>query len=507
MNDWSEYAVALARDPLAGGFLVIAIGALVSRLLFRQHPSWRAVARVVFLLLLTVLMRQGGIVPYQPLQSSGMPLRDTIIGVLKVAWWLWAAWFLVAVVSSIIVLDSRPREGKLIRDLLSALIYLAAIFAIIANVFNLPIQGLLATSGAIAIILGLALQSTLNDVFSGLVLSFSRPFRTGDQINIDGTTEGQVVEMNWRATHVLTGKRDLAILPNSTIAKAKIVNLNFPSSIHGIEATVRLVSPPAVGIEVIEAALLNAKPILTVPQPTIKVAAIDEGQTQYEVTAYVEGLGVTVSAHNELLDLIYRHAAVSGIRLAPAKDRPLPAPESREPASPSPSAPERVLGIVPLFAALTHEEREAIAKKLKQEVHERGEVVVTEETVLSSLFIVGRGVLSVTSFAGGIEREPLRFGPGDHYGEVGMLTGSPAGANITALATTTVFELAKADLMPILEARPQIAHELSQALAERQAAGRALATASEPGRGPLHAGLSNWFLVRIHRLLEVEASS
>jgi len=225
------------------------------------------------------------------------------------------------------------------------------------------------------------------------------------------------------------------------------------------------------------------------------------------VTAYVEGLGVTVSAHNELLDLIYRHAAVSGIRLAPAKDRPLPAPESREPASPSPSAPERVLGIVPLFAALTHEEREAIAKKLKQEVHERGEVVVTEETVLSSLFIVGRGVLSVTSFAGGIEREPLRFGPGDHYGEVGMLTGSPAGANITALATTTVFELAKADLMPILEARPQIAHELSQALAERQAAGRALATASEPGRGPLHAGLSNWFLVRIHRLLEVEASS
>ena len=63
----------------------------------------------------------------------------------------------------------RPHEGRLIQDLLSALIYLAATFAIIAYVFDLPVQGLLVTSGAIAIVLGLALQSRLNDVFSGLV--------------------------------------------------------------------------------------------------------------------------------------------------------------------------------------------------------------------------------------------------------------------------------------------------------------------------------------------------
>jgi len=70
----------------------------------------------------------------------------------------------------------------------------------------------------------LALQSTLSDVFSGIVLNFSRPYRPGDWISIDGSTDGRVIEMNWRATHVLTGKSDLAIVPNSTIAKAKIVN-------------------------------------------------------------------------------------------------------------------------------------------------------------------------------------------------------------------------------------------------------------------------------------------
>jgi small-conductance mechanosensitive channel len=504
MNDWSAFAVTLVSDPLAEGFSVIAIGALVSRLLFRQHPGWRAVARVAFLILLTVLLLEGGVIPYQPLQSSGVPLRDAIIGVLKVAWWLWAAWFLVGVISSIVILERRPREGKLVRDLLSALIYLAAIFAIIAYVFNLPIQGLLATSGAIAIILGLALQSTLNDVFSGLVLNFSRPFRPGDHINIDGTTEGQVVEMNWRATHVLTGKRDLAILPNSAIAKAKIVNLNFPSGIHGFEVKVRLVCPPAMGTALIETALLNAKPILSVPLPTIQIRSIEEGQTEYEVTAFAEGLGATTTAQNELFDLIYRHAAASGIRLAPSRDRPVLLHENGD-APIARSGPERVLDIVPLFAALTPQERGAIAKNLKPLVCERGTVLVREETVLKSLFIVSRGVLSVTGCGGGSEMEPLRFGPGDHYGEVGLLTGAPAGANITALAPSIVYELAKADLMPILQARPQVAQEVSQALAERQAAGRALA-ASGLGRSAPQAGLSNWFFERIHRLLEVEAS-
>ena len=235
----------IAHDPLVGGFALILAGAVISRMLFKQQPKWRAVARIIFLGLLTLLLLHDGIVPYRPLQITGTPYRDLIAGTLKIAWWLWAAWFFVALVRAVVILEGRPREGRLIQDILSALIYLAAAFAIIAYVFDLPIQGLLATSGAIAIVLGLALQSSLNDVFSGLVLSLSHPYRPGDWIKFDGGTEGRIVELNWRATHVLTGRQDLAIVPNSTIAKSKIVNLNYPSTLHGIMIEVRLSVPPA----------------------------------------------------------------------------------------------------------------------------------------------------------------------------------------------------------------------------------------------------------------------
>ncbi|TMK27063.1 MAG: mechanosensitive ion channel, partial [Alphaproteobacteria bacterium] len=147
------------------------------------------------------------------------------------------AWFLVGFLRAFVIVERRPREGKLLQDLLAGLIYLVALFAIVSYVFDVPIQGLLATSGVIAIILGLALQSTLGDVFSGIVLSFSRPYRPGDWISIDGGTDGRVIEMNWRATHVLTARRDLAIVPNSTIAKSRIVNVSSPSGIHGNTVT------------------------------------------------------------------------------------------------------------------------------------------------------------------------------------------------------------------------------------------------------------------------------
>src|SRR5262249_15053299 len=157
----------------------------------------------------------------------------------------------------------------------------AAAFAVIAYVFDLPVQGLLATSGVIAIVLGLALQSTLNDVFSGLVLSLSRPYRPGDWINIEGGTEGKVIEMNWSATHVLTTRRDLAIVPNSTIAKSKILNVSFPSS---ITVVVQLSSktPPASGTNILELAVLISRSILAVPRPSVRVVSIDSAQTGYE---------------------------------------------------------------------------------------------------------------------------------------------------------------------------------------------------------------------------------
>jgi CRP-like cAMP-binding protein len=262
-------------------------------------------------------------------------------------------------------------------------------------------------------------------------------------------------------------------------------------------------TPPAGGTNILELAVLNSRSILAIPRPTVRVVSIDAAQTGYELTFFIEQLGSATEAQNELFDLIFRHVTAAGAQLAAPKNGPYQSP-GEEALKKEKTGPEMVLDLVPIFASLMPNERAAIAAKLKQISYEKGDTVVEPGTVLQSLFIVGTGVLSVTWKGSGSETELLRFGPGDTFGEIGLLTGASCGAvSVTALAPSTVYELAKTDLAPILEARPQIAHELGRALAQQQAASRALTTV-ELDKTEAKRRLSAWFSERIHKLLELE---
>jgi small-conductance mechanosensitive channel/CRP-like cAMP-binding protein len=503
----TEDLTAAAHDPLVVTLLLFCLGGLGLHFLIRRRPWARAVVRVVFLVVLTVILLHTGVVPWQPLTTTGVPLDDAVHAVLKIAWWAWAAWFLVGLLRAVVVAEHRAREGKLVQDLLAGLIYLAAFFAVIAYVFDLPIQGLLATSGAVAIILGLALQSTLSDVFSGIVLNFSRPYRPGDWISIDGATDGRVIEMNWRATHILTAKRDLAIVPNSTIAKAKIVNASSPSGIHGMTVAVQLggKTSPAAAADILKQAILNTRPILATPAPLVAVKSIAADAVGIELSFFVEDLGHATGAQNELFDWISRHLAASGIALAANQSQPpwmLPPTVAPEPAK---SAAERAFDLVMILVGLTAEERRALTAKAKTAHRDEGAVLVDQGQVLHSLFIIGAGVVSLTTMASEGEIELLRLGPGDHYGEIGMLTGHPAVATLKALAPVTTYELQKEDLVPVLEARPDVSHELCQALARRQALGQLIASPDIDQNLPL-SRVAAWFSDRLHRLFDRAAA-
>jgi small-conductance mechanosensitive channel len=502
MIDFSALIDKAAYDPLVVAFGLMVLGGVTTHFLLKNYPLARAILRVMILILLTVVLVNADIVPYQPLRFTGTPFLDAVHAALKVAWWLFAAWFLVGFLRAFVIVEHRPREGKLLQDLLAGLVYLVAVFAIIAYVFDLPIQGLLATSGAVAIILGLALQSTLGDVFSGVVLSFSRPYRPGDWISLEGGTDGRVIEMNWRATHVLTGRRDLAIVPNSTIAKSKIVNVSSPSGIHGVTITVQLdaKTPPAAGAEILQHAILNCRLIVATPAPTVIVKSINATYTEFEITFFVEELSSSVKAQNQLFDLIFRHLTAAGIDLATSQNQSGPAGEDQS-SQKLKTGRERLLELVAIFASLTTEERKAIAAQLKQKSYDPGETLVEPGTTLHSLFIVGTGVLSFTREESEGEIEMLRIGPGDHFGEIGMLTGAPATAKISALIPATVYELANDDLSPILQARPEVAQGLCRALAQRQAAGQLGGSAGIAEGVPANR-LTTWFSDRLHRLYD-----
>ena len=111
---WAVVSEA-ARDPLIVAFFAIALGVVVARIVFRRSPLGRAIVRVALLVLLTIALLRGGIVPDRPLQSTDAPLHDLAVAVRKMTWWLWGAWLLVGFVRALLVFERRPPEGKLVQ--------------------------------------------------------------------------------------------------------------------------------------------------------------------------------------------------------------------------------------------------------------------------------------------------------------------------------------------------------------------------------------------------------
>ena len=87
----------------------------------------------------------------------------------------------------------------------------------VSAMFEETITGLITASGVFGVVMGLALQSTLADLFSGIALNLQRPFRVGDWIQVDSGILGEVTEMNWRAKTAQT-KRSTTMKASSPAA-------------------------------------------------------------------------------------------------------------------------------------------------------------------------------------------------------------------------------------------------------------------------------------------------
>ncbi|HET8726964.1 MAG TPA: mechanosensitive ion channel domain-containing protein, partial [Alphaproteobacteria bacterium] len=135
----------------------------------------------------------------------------------------------------------RGRQSpRLLHEMIAVLLFVAALVAIFALVFDRSLAGALATSGVLVAVLGFALRNTIADVVSGIALSIESPFRIGDWIETEAGVAGRVIEITWRATRVETRDQVHVVLPNSRIAAGRVTNYSAPRRHYRVQQTVVL---------------------------------------------------------------------------------------------------------------------------------------------------------------------------------------------------------------------------------------------------------------------------
>jgi small conductance mechanosensitive channel len=143
-----------------------------------------------------------------------------------------ASYFLARGINSILnkILDKHLQD-KSLKSILNKLVYLvvvAAGFFIALGLLNLDqaLTSLLAGAGVVALAIGLALQSTLSNTFSGVMLSFLPKIRIGDFVETNGYN-GFVTEINLRNIILRQSDNKIVIMPNSKFIEEAFTNYSL----------------------------------------------------------------------------------------------------------------------------------------------------------------------------------------------------------------------------------------------------------------------------------------
>jgi small-conductance mechanosensitive channel len=375
--------------------------------------------------------------------------------------------------------------------------------AIVIGLFGLAAtilvgERLLTTTAVGAVVVGLALQDTLGNLFAGLAIQVEKPFKVGHWVNVAGN-DGLVSEITWRATKLRTKAGNLVVVPNSMLARDQITNYSEPTEDVRLEVEVGVAyaTPPNRVKHVILGALAG-EPLLEASRPAeVLLVDFSSSSITYRVRVWTRHFAADELVRDRVRSLIYYAFRRADITIPfPIRVLMRGSTEARQ---------ERVaaeaLDRVALFEPLEAAQRAELARGARAGVYAGGEAIVRQGDAGASMFVILAGEAVVTVGTPHGAREVSRLGPGSVFGEMSLLTGERRTATVTASGDCEVIEITADTFRRSILEHPAALERVAAMVASRAAelaavreAGGAPETAPEPPRS---------FLARVRRFLRL----
>lgn len=411
------------------------------------------------------------IAQYQIMADSYSLIRRILLS----AMWLCLAFAFVRLLSRFIFnFLFRLRKGReaptLVRDIFSLAANILFAVLILKTYFpEMPLGALLSGSALLGVIIGLALQDTLGNLFAGVSLHADKPFDVGDVISI-GKWTGVVESVTWRAVKIRTFLNHIVLASNSMVAKELLAvspreNLNarivFFNAVYS--------DSPAKVIHVVREAVRETENISRQITPVVRIRDLGASGVDYEVKYWLEDYARyndTDALVRQRIWYAYRRAGLSFAYPTQTLYLERRARDGR-PAGSSSAVLER-LSAVDIFAPLSPEELARLAGKIARHVYAPGEAIIRAGEQGSSMFVVHEGTVEVQIADNGRPRTVATLQEGDFFGEMALFTGEPRSANVVAAEETEVLEISHAAMKHLFDNDPELAESLSHTIAERR---------------------------------------
>lgn len=310
-----------------------ALGAIVDLLIFRYissrtatgTPAVRTLARSIrglpaSLGLVAGLAAAQDRLPVSAPASHALSLavRGSAIVLLTA----YGARILGRVVRALVTREETPLPaGTIFVNLARALVWVLGGLALLATL-GVSIAPLVTALGVSGLAVGLALQPTLENVFSGIQLLASRQIQPGDVVRLETGEEGVVLDVTWRNTLVKRPSNEVAIVPNAVLARATVVNFSASdeyvlfvpvsvASAHDPDEIVRLVR------EVAEEVISSCEEAVPGSTPTVRFVELAPPAAVVNVGIRCRGYPERMPVRHELIRRLAKRFSAQGLEPPP----------------------------------------------------------------------------------------------------------------------------------------------------------------------------------------------
>lgn len=210
---------------------------------------------------------------------------------------------------------------------------------IVTEVFSVRLAPLLATSAIFSLILGLALQDTLGNLFAGVALQFDKPYEIGDWVEIQNGGQkwvGQIEEISWRATVLIGFADELITIPNRIMGQSQIANYTrkgrpiVRSQVLRISYDTDQDHARAVMME----ALRQCERIRKDIDPIVFALEANESWVTFKLAYFIDNYGSQYLIGDEVIKTALEHLKRAGIKVAAPRLQLQAASDGRAPCNP-----------------------------------------------------------------------------------------------------------------------------------------------------------------------------
>lgn len=472
-----------AFESLVGAHWLTAFAVLLSAALVRALLARRALGIFLDIGLLPALVLLAGTLTRVALDSHAAP--SLLDGVRTFTWLLVhlaVGWALARALELLWLNRADEALAERMPKLVIGLIYVVALLIALALFFwrkGYSFTGVWVSTGVAAGVLGLALQKTLGDLFSGIALSMERSFRLGDWLELRDGTLGQVIDLNWRSTRLRGWDNATHIIPNAQMAGQSIKNLHDDQHLYAPWYFVRLpaeVDPRFASTLLLEAAL-RCESVLKFPHPVARLADATTLPYSYMVWVHLKNYPAMFRAREELFREIHRALRAAGIEMAPEVQEW----RTRRAHVTEAEPPSILLALKSLDVSglLTEEEIERMGASAVYVHFDTGHVILAEGSKSDALYVIAGGLVEVSITlpdASCVVTETLP--PGQYFGMTSMLTKDPSFLEFTAKSDVSLIRIELDCVRDIISARPELAERLARIVKQRLDAAEAARSAS-----------------------------